>query len=58
MIRSNRDQPQDDPDDGIANKDFKVVIINVLKDMKRNSHCRKGLGIIREIVLCHYSILF
>lgn len=33
---SNRNQLQDDPGSGIASRDFKVVIINMLKDMKSN----------------------
>lgn len=36
IMKSNRDQLQDDPGDGIASKDFKVAVINMLKDMKRN----------------------
>lgn len=35
-MKSNRDQLQDDPGDGIASEDFKVAVINMLKDIKRN----------------------
>lgn len=36
IVKSNRDQLQDVPDDGIASKDFKIAVRNMLKDMKGN----------------------
>lgn len=34
-MKSNRDKLQYDPGDGIASKDVKVAVTNMLKDMKR-----------------------
>lgn len=56
-MKSNSDQLQDDPGDGIASKDFKVAVTNTLKDMKINIFTMKEKigNLRREILFDYYS---
>lgn len=58
-MKSNGDQLQDDPGDGIASKDIKVAITNMLKDMKRKIFTmqEKTGNLLRREIVFGYSIL-
>lgn len=58
-MKSNRDKLQDDPGDGIASKDVKVAVTNMLKDMKRKIFTmqEKTGSLLRREIVFDYSIL-